>query len=218
MRIGRNRHVVAPGEADHADVDPFFQDEAELLAAARRDPHAFGALYERYYQAIYLYCFRRLGTPEQADDATSTVFLKAYTNFHRFTPDRSRPGATFRSWLFTIAHNVIVDVWRRRRPQVSLDAQGEEVFPARFIDTGKSPEDLAIDAESGRSVRDLLAQLPERQRQVVELRLAGLSSNEVANALDLTVAAAKSLQFRAYRALRELLQVNSTELVRETRQ
>jgi RNA polymerase sigma-70 factor (ECF subfamily) len=176
--------------------------EAELVALAQHDIDAFAPLYERYVQPVHLYCLRRLGNRDDAADATSLVFTRALTGIRRFRPDPSRPGSTFRAWLFTIARNVVLDRYRRARPHVSLDTP-DEVW--HIADPGKSPEDLALHAEGARTVSGLLADLPDRQRAVVELRLAGLTIAEIATALDMTESAAKSLQVRAYRTLREIV-------------
>ena len=73
---------------------------------------------------------------------------------------------------------------------------------------GHSPEQLAIRSEEARTVLTLLNQLPEHQRSVVELRLAGLSIKEIASVLGISVAATKSNQFRGYQRLRDLLETN----------
>ena len=200
---------------DNWEPSRISQDDDVLIEAAKRDPQAFAPLYERYRQGIFLYCYRRLGTPEAADDATSIVFVKAFAAIGRFRPSCSRDGSTFRSWLFSIAHNVVIDNWRRSRRHESLDASDDETFTGHLIDRGKSPEEVAIGAEEERSVVTLLSQLPDRHRAVVELRLAGLSSNEIAHALGLSASAAKSIQFRAYRALRDLVDANPDVFARE---
>ena len=111
---------------------------------------------------------------------------------------------------------MVVDDRRRNRHHASLDTNDDTTLQSpRLIDPDSSPEDAAVGAEEARKVRALLAQLPERQRAAVELRLAGLSTNEVANALGMTVPAAKSMQFRAYRALRDLLHFDPTAITRE---
>jgi len=167
-------------------------DDADLVAAARANPAAFAPLYARYLQPVYRYCYLRLGERAAAEDATSEVFLKALAGLPHYR-DRS-----FSGWLFTIAHNVVTDALRRRRPGVALDASGE---PA---DTEPTPEEAALTAEGQRA---LLALLPEDQRAVVALRLAGLSGTEIARALGRSVRAVKSLQFRAMTRLRASLDV-----------
>jgi RNA polymerase sigma-70 factor (ECF subfamily) len=186
-----------------------------LVATAQQDRHAFAALYEKYHQPIYVYCFRRLANPEAAEDATSAVFVKAIAALTRFRPDPRRPGSTFRSWLFSIAHNVVIDAWRRPSPALSLDqAVGEDAIDA-VVDPSEQPEDIALGREEARLVIELLAMLPERQRASVELRLAGLTTAEVADALGMTFAATKTMQFRAYRRVRDFLAANPHAITRE---
>src|SRR5689334_14116638 len=90
--------------------------DAHLVAAALADRSAFAALYRRYVDAVFRFTYHRLGTREQAEDATSQIFLKALVALPSHKPDRS-----FRSWLFTIAHNVVTDCYRARRSHEPLD-------------------------------------------------------------------------------------------------
>jgi RNA polymerase sigma-70 factor (ECF subfamily) len=184
-----------------------------LMATAQDDPRAFAVLYERYREPVYLYCFRRLGSPEVADDAASAVFLKAFSARNRYRPRGPRSESTFRSWLFSIAHNVVVDAWRRTRHHARLATDDDTERP--IADPGISPEELAMGAEEARAVVALLARLPDRQREAVELRLAGLSTAETAQVLGISVGAAKSLQFRGYQLLRDLLRSDPTSISRE---
>lgn len=168
-------------------------DERAQVALAQRDPRAFAPLYETYADAVYRYCYRRLGNPDAAADATSAIFTRALSALPRYH-DRS-----FRSWLFTIAHNTLIDGWRMSRSDARL-----EVGAGR-ADPGPSPEEMALSEDAGREVRALLTHLPSDQRQVIELRLAGLTNQEIADALGRSVAATKMLQVRALARLRTLL-------------
>jgi len=170
-------------------------EEAELVARAQQDPAAFAPLYQQYVRPIYGYCYQRLGTRESAEDATSQVFIKALAALPRYK-DRS-----FRSWLFTIAHHVVADV-HRKRPHLPLADDWD------VADGGPTPEEHALSAESERSIRALLHHLTPDQREVVELRLAGLNSLEIAAVLKRRPGAIRGTQFRAYHRLRELLSQN----------
>ena len=128
--------------------------------------------------------------------------------------DAEEPGtATVRSWLFAIAHNAIVDVRRRDRPTRSLDADPD---PARstapatssgeLANPGIGPEELAVHRDELGRLIAVLGRLPDSQRQIIELRLAGLTTAEVADALGLTRPAVKAAQTRAYSRLRDLLE------------
>lgn len=180
--------------------------DLEIIEQARLDPAAFAPLYERYFPAVHGYCRRRITDRERAADATSEIFTRAIAALPRFRPQPARPDAGIRGWLFTIAHNVVVDHHRRFRPGISLDhAPPGELTPPELIDGTPLPEEHAVAADERRRLRALLAGLTENQRQVTELRLAGLSGAEIADVLGLTTGAVKAVQFRAYARLRELL-------------
>jgi RNA polymerase sigma-70 factor (ECF subfamily) len=178
--------LEATREGQDADAD------AALVAAAQRDPAAFAPLYLRYADAVHRYCARRLDDPEAAADATAAVFVRALAALPRYG-ERS-----FRAWLFRIAHNEVIDDYRRsaRRCHAPLDAAVE------LKDRDPSPEEVAVAADEHATLAHLLAQLPEGQRRVVELRLAGLSGEEVAYTLGRSRTAVKMLQLRAVRSLR----------------
>jgi RNA polymerase sigma-70 factor, ECF subfamily len=178
------------GFADSAETDP----DAVLVARAKADRRAFAALYDRYADPVYRYCWRRLGSREAAEDATGLVFVKALTALPAYRED----GRSFRSWLFAIAHNVVIDDVRGRRPVRSL-ADAAEV-----IDTAADPEADALRGEAGRTIRGLLARLPPDQTRVLELRLAGLTGAEIAAVLGTSPGAVRVAHHRALVRLRAL--------------
>lgn len=181
--------------------------ERQEIARAKLDPAAFAPLYERYVDAIFGYCYRRTSDREHAADLTSQIFVKALAALDRFDPQAGT--STFRSWLFSIAHNHVVDAHRLRREHVSLD---DDARPHRVADTSPTPEDHAIANERRRELARAMARLTDGQRQIVELRLAGLTGPEIAAVLGMQISAVKSSQFRAYTRLRELLrQIDSME-------
>jgi RNA polymerase sigma-70 factor (ECF subfamily) len=174
--------------------------DAAIVMAAQRDLRAFAPLYEKYFDPIYGYCLRSLRDSEAAADATSQTFAKALKALPKYK------AWSFRSWLFSIAHNVIVDSVRRRKPTTAIDEAGE------FSDGSPGPEDEYLYRESQHSVARLLTQLTNDQRQVVELRMAGLSGQEIADAMNSNVGAVKALQFRAYSRLRKLLSKETNDV------
>jgi RNA polymerase sigma-70 factor (ECF subfamily) len=187
----RRRGGSANGAADAAS-------DASLVARAKRDPDAFGLLYERHRDRIVRYCFYRLGDWADAEDAANEVFAGAFVRLGRFD-DR---GDAFAPWLFRIAHNEVVDRYRRRasRAEVPLDAVA--FYPA----PGPLPDEAAADADAHDRVLALLAQLPtEDQRRVCELRLAGLTGEEIAAVLGKRHDAVRQIQGRALERLRVLL-------------
>ena len=174
------------------------ESDETLVARAQRDPGAFAPLYDRYFDPVYRYCYHRLGSKEAAEDVTSQVFSKALGALSTYRGERP-----FRSWLFAIAHNAIVDTQRAGKSHQPLDVAGD------VIDPTASPEDLALAAERGRAVQMLLVALTPDQARVVELRLAGLTESEIARVLDRRPGAIRALQFRALIRLRSLLGVDA---------
>lgn len=171
--------------------------EEQWIDAARLDPRAFAPLYDHYAVAIYRFCYRKVGDPEIANDLTAQVFVKAIERLDRYRP---REGATFRSWLFAIARNTVTDRWRRYRPTDPLDPVAHTL-----VDHDPGPEQRAIEADDLASLCATLDSLPEKQRAIVELRLAGLTTTEIMATLNMSEPAVKSAQHRAYRRLREIM-------------
>lgn len=171
--------------------------EAAWIDAARHDAHAFAPLYDRYAIPIYRFCYRKVGDPDVANDLTAQIFTRAIERIHRYS---HRDGATFRSWLFTIARNTITDRWRRQRPTQPLDPMVDTL-----ADSDPGPEDYAMHQDELSRLLSILDQLPDNQRDIIELRLAGLTTTEVGAALGMSRPAVKSAQSRAYKRLRVLL-------------
>lgn len=188
--------------AEEPDVGRMDSDEA-LAALARSAPEAFAPLYERYADPIYRYCYRRVRDPERAADLTSQIFLRALTALPRFDA-RLDPagGGTFRAWLYTIARRIVVDAWRRERPAISFEAAG---LADQMVAGEHGPEARAIVNEELAALDRALARLTEQQRQIVELRLAGLRGPEIGRVLGMKPQAVKSAHFRAFHRLRTLL-------------
>jgi RNA polymerase sigma-70 factor (ECF subfamily) len=167
--------------------------DEELVARARHgEREAFGILYDRYLPRVYAYCHRLLGEREAAEDANTEVFMRALAALPRY-----RAGS-FRSWLFTIAHNVINDEVRRRRFTVPLGTVTD------LVDRAPSPEEMATAAADRTAILQLLPRLTEDQRHVVALRLAGLSAVEIGEALGRPRNAIDGIQHRALLRLRSL--------------
>lgn len=200
--IGSSPHRDDPKDRSRPQpgtgIDP---EHAEILHA-QRDPHAFAPLYQRYVDAVFGYCYRRTSDQEAAADLTSQIFARALAALPRYQP-QAREG-TFRSWLFSIAHNLVIDDHRTRRDHHPLDRIEEP------RDTTPSPEDQVIASEDRQALARAIASLTASQRQVVELRLAGLTGPEIAAVLRMRLPAVKSAQFRAYARLRDLLEPDFT--------
>lgn len=176
----------------------FSATEREEVRAAQRNRAAFEPLYERYVNAVYGYCLRRLGDVDVAADTTSDVFMRALNNIGRFH------GESFRSWLFAIARNAVIDRYRTSRPVAELS----DYVPA----DSPGPEATALQRETGSALHAALQHLTDQQCEVVSLRLAGLTGKEIASAMGTTHGAVKATQARAFVRLRELMAPYMTEV------
>lgn len=169
--------------------------DADLARRAVIEPSSFSALYQRYADRIFRHCYRKLGTREAAEDATSLVFTKALSAIGRFDSSRG----TFASWLFSIANNVLTDQFRVERRYLAVSDLPDS------IDQSQTPEEVAVAREQAGDLRRALAKLAPREREAIELRLAGLSSTEIAQVLGCRKNTVAQAQYRAIGRLRTLL-------------
>lgn len=146
-------------------------------------------VFTQYVDPIYRFLYRRVGNKQDAEDLTSEVFYKATSQL-----DSTRPQASIAHWLFTVARSVLADHWRRHyRSGGSLPLD-----EPRWAAVPDQHDPYACDERDADMVAGLLAALPERYRQVLELRfLRGYSIKETAQALDLTPENVKVIQHRA---------------------
>jgi RNA polymerase sigma-70 factor (ECF subfamily) len=174
------------------------RSDDDLVAAAQRDRHAFAPLYARYQPRVYAFALRRLGDADRADDVTSQVFVRVLKALPAY--EAGKHAESFQAWLFTITRNVVTDTHRRERahlPVTELEA---------VADSGPDPMELAIATEARAQLRHLLDALTPTQRRIVELRLGGLTGQEIADRLGMSLAATKSAQYRAFARLRDAMQ------------
>lgn len=172
--------------------------ESDLLSRARGfDQEALAHIYRTYQQALYRYVYHHIGDEQTAQDLTAEVFGR----FLQALRSGRGPDQHLKSWLYRVAHNLIVDELRRRthRNHQSLDDAPAEVLH----DGEQSPDERAWTAIAGAQVREALAELSPDQRQIVILKfLEGLDNSEIAEITGKTVGAVKALQHRALESLR----------------
>jgi RNA polymerase sigma-70 factor (ECF subfamily) len=182
-------------------------DELKLVRAAKAgDVGAFEQLVHRYDRNVFRIAQHITQNREDAEDVVQDAFLKAYENLKNF-----QEQSKFYTWLVRIAVNEALMRLRRRRPErmVSLDEEvktDEDSMPREVADWSPNPEQLYTQSE----LRDILTKtiqgLPSSFRTVFVLRdVEGLSTEETAEALDLSIPAVKSRLLRARLQLRERL-------------
>jgi RNA polymerase sigma-70 factor (ECF subfamily) len=179
------------------ELAPEFDEYAVVEAAKRGDHSALAALYEHFFPRVYRYVASRLGNVEDAEDVTEEIFLRVIDNVGSFT----WRGLPFGAWVFRIARNEIVSHVRRQKPRSGTAELSDTIADERADHTGKVEDKLVLVV-----VRKAMTQLPEAQRQVVELRfIAGLSVAETAKALNKTENNVKVLQHKAIAKLQVLV-------------
>jgi RNA polymerase sigma-70 factor, ECF subfamily len=198
------------GVSDLARVLTWSEDEADLTMELRGGSEAaFNWLVTHYHGSVYRVVAGILTDRSEAADITQEVFLKAFRGIRAF-----RQGSSLRTWLYRIAVREALNhrrwLWRHLRQLRSTDAGHGEDGQLHAIDL-KAPDGSPFDAvaslEVQRVVRHALGQLAEAFRAAVILRdLEGLSYEEVAEVLDVSVGTVKSRILRGRRALRLVLE------------
>lgn len=177
-----------------------FSEEALLAEALEFGDAALGELYDRYERKIYAYIYRRTGEPDLANDLTAQVFFKVLEAIRKQKAWQS----SFSGWIFRIAHNVVVDHYRRRNRRSQVSIEDAPTLTATEFNPVQTAE-KNMDADQ---LRAAICRLTDEQAMVVSLRfLEGYSIAEVAAMMEKTDGAIKALQYRAVASLRQLLQV-----------
>ena len=171
-----------------------------MARATKRDSVAFEQLYSLHFDRVFRYVRLRLDNPSDAEDVTATVFYRAWSRIDRFSP---KHDASFAVWLYRLAHNLIVDTYRRTRDAMPL----EEAIDRAAL--GGPTGDAETEVEWRLTVAELheaLQALTEEQREVVVLRFVeGLSAREVGEIMGKQEGTVRGMQYRAIEALRRVL-------------
>jgi RNA polymerase sigma-70 factor (ECF subfamily) len=182
------------------------KDEALVERVKNRDHSAFAEVVRRYQGKVYQLALRLTGNEMDAMDVIQDVFLSVWQKIHTF-----RGAAAFSSWLYRITANAAFARLnkRRRTAAVSLD----DILPAveesggeHLVDWPEKPDTILYNKEAREALDRAITALPEDFRTVVVLRdVEGLSNQEVADILNLSVPAVKSRLHRARLILRKRL-------------
>lgn len=199
---------IKPPEINSGAIPLKSQDESLMRDFASGSQEAFELIFERYSSHIINFAYRFLGTREEAEDIAQEVFLRIYRAKEQY--DANRP---FRPWIFSITSRLISNRLRdrKRHPTASLDWNVEDdegssqalQIPEK---PGHEPAQILGKKQLVLTVRRALEQLPENQRTAVILaRFEEMSYEEIAQAMNTSVLAVKSLLFRARESLKKLL-------------
>jgi RNA polymerase sigma-70 factor (ECF subfamily) len=199
------RHAGNSGKKGATLIEPDLLD-AELIARlARGDEAAIGPLYDRYAKLVYSLAMRIVHDGPTAEDLTQEVFVRLWRSAASFDPQRGH----LRGWLLRIAHNLALNELRRRgsRPVAAAPVEGlSDDASLEDQDVLSNPETVAEQRDVHRVVQRALGQLPETQRQALELAFfQGLSQTEIATATGDPLGTVKSRVRNGMKRLRELL-------------
>jgi len=182
-------------------------DEASLVTELQAGSDAaFDWLVTHYHGSVYNLAYGILGDAAEAADVTQEVFLRVFRKIGGF-----RCGSSLKTWLYRISVRQALNHrrwhWRHHRESVSIDAEREDHGPLLHLkDAEASPFEQLARREVQSAVRQALREVPALFRSAVILRdLEGLSYEEVAEVLEVTVGTVKSRILRGRRMLKEIL-------------
>ena len=187
VRMSTSKRTVSAAE---------MQNEWLEVQAAQKDSAMFQPLYERYFESIYLYIFRRIADEELAADICSQVFLKAMQRLYSY----EYKGVPFSAWLYRIASNEVAQHFRKAKKNriVSID-------DANIVDMYEDIDE-PVELPSQEELVEVLDKLKEDDLQLIELRyFEGLPYKEIAEILDITENNAKVKTFRILNRLKKRL-------------
>jgi RNA polymerase sigma-70 factor (ECF subfamily) len=190
-----------PGNQGRSEEDA---DDVRLMGlVGRGDTQAFEHLIEKHQALVAGTIARMLGSSSDVEDIAQQVFIRVWKSARRYVP-----RAKFTTWLLKITRNLVFNEMRRtkRRPHVALQPdQSPEDLPLRD-ETTPAPDASLLESELQQAIEDAIQQLPETQRMALVLRrYEQLSYEQIADVLDLSVPAVKSVLFRARTELRSCL-------------
>jgi RNA polymerase sigma-70 factor, ECF subfamily len=190
-----------PGNQGRSEEDA--EDVRLMGLVGQGDTQAFEQLIGKHQTLVAGTIARMLGSSSDVEDIAQQVFIRVWKSARRYVP-----RAKFTTWLLKITRNLVFNEMRRtkRRPHVPLQPeQGVENAPFRD-ETSPAPDASLLETELQQAIEDAIQQLPETQRMALVLRrYEQLSYEQIADVLDLSVPAVKSVLFRARTELRSRL-------------
>jgi len=168
---------------------------SQIIAAARRDPQKFGELYTLYAQPVYRYIYSRIGSVPEAEDLTAQTFLTALEHFPKYRHD-----GYFASWLFSIARSKVMDYFRQRRNETSLDEAESVTVDSNLLQQ-------VINSERVIDLSRLIHTLSYDEQELIRLRyVADLRFAEIGQLLNQKEDTVKKTLYRLLVRLKDQLE------------
>ena len=179
-------------------------DEALMQAFAQGNMKAFEQLYDRHETGVWRFVFRSVQNNAVTDDLVQELWFSVTRSAASY-----EPTAKFKTWLFTMARNRVIDHVRTAKNHASIDAEneeGESMFSDLAADSRLGPLRQVSSREQAKALLDAIEQLPEDQREAFLLQAEGdMSVEEIAAAIGVTFETAKSRLRYARNKLKTLL-------------
>ena len=159
----------------------------------------FAAVYDEHVWDVYGFFGYRLNSREEAEDLAQATFERALRSWHRFDPKR----ASARTWLLAIAHNLLIDHFRRNQRRREEALSEDESGDVRLGRGAPADANLGLDPD----LEQALGTLGDRERELIALRFGGdLTGPEIAELTGLTLANVQQILSRSLRRMRGLLE------------
>ncbi len=174
--------------------------DKQLVEAAKRDPKEFAALYDKYFDQIYRYVYRRVSDKETVHDLVSQTFYDAFSHMDSY----EWRGYSYSAWLYKIAHNNVLK-WYRDQGKLQISSFDEGL---QIKDVGMDVEKDVQNRELKDEIADVLVRLEPEDREIVRLKFFEEASNiEIAEIMGFS---ANHIGVKVFRALKKVKQLLSS--------
>jgi RNA polymerase sigma-70 factor (ECF subfamily) len=174
--------------------------EKLVISSQKGDDASFSILFDYFYPRISRYVYFRVNN-EEAEDLISDIFLKIVSSLKKY---HKNDKAKFSSWVFRIAHNTIIDFYRKKKEILRLTDPETDESMFDVLDTSLNPHDASVQNEEHQKIREILKKLPDIHREILELKfLEGFSNAEISQIIGKSEGNIRVIQLRALRELRK---------------
>lgn len=169
------------------------QAKGLIMEAQSGNEEAFSEIYNNLITPIYRFIYFRVGSKEEAEDLTQTVFLRAWKSLNDFD------GKTlFSSWFYTIARNVIIDFWKKKK-YIPLEDMEDDLVEIPDFGSFEKEDDFE-------KIKSAMSDLTESEQEIISLKfIDDLSNKEISQKTGKSETAIRQAQCRAIKQLKKIL-------------
>ncbi len=177
--------------------------EKIVKKSQRGDENSFAEIFDIFYEKIFKYIKFRVDQNE-VDDLVGEVFLKTVKNLKKYKPQER---STFGSWIYRIAHNVVIDFYRKKQEFLGIDIDSEdEEYSIQLVDDSPGPDKIMEQKIEFEKIQKVLNKLSATNREIIELKfMEDFSNFEIAQITGKSEGNIRIIQLRALRELRKYI-------------